>query len=144
MKRLERRTASGSEPVAPVQSGRPAQPEDSQCLPRTARIRSRPDFLRVQQGGKRVHARHFMIMLLPASRQRMGVTVTKRVAGAVGRNRIKRLVREVFRRNRALFPEQCDLVVLARSGADQLDYASVERELTKASAGLLRALKGTS
>jgi ribonuclease P protein component len=129
--RLARRTASssGTEPL---------------ILPRSARIRKRPDFLRVQNGGKRVQTRHFVIMLLPGPRQRIGITVTRRVSGAVGRNRVKRLVREVFRRNRPLFPQQCELVVLARSGADQLDYPAVHAEVAKASAAMLRALKGTS
>ena len=69
------------------------------------------------------------------------MTVTKRVAGAVGRNRVKRLVREVFRLNRPLFPAQCELVVVARSGADQLDYATVRDEVRKASPALRRALQ---
>ena len=47
---------------------------------------------------------HFVVMVLPAERQRLGVTVTRAYAGAVGRNRIKRLAREVFRRERGLFP----------------------------------------
>ena len=78
-------------------------------------------------------------MVLPAERTRLGVTVTRKVAGAVGRNRIKRLVREAFRRNRALFPEHCDLVLVARSSATKLDYAAVCAELTAARGGLHRA-----
>jgi ribonuclease P protein component len=113
-------------------------------LPRSARIRSRQDFLRIQQGGTRVQTRHFVIMMLPDSRQRIGITVTRRTAGAVGRNRVKRLVREVFRRNRSLFPPRSQVVVLARAGADRLGYAAVSGEVQKASAAMLRALKGTS
>jgi ribonuclease P protein component len=67
------------------------------------------------------------------------VTVTKRVANAVGRNRVRRLVREVFRRNRAFFPANCVLVWVARSGADKLDYATVRGELVKSNAALQRA-----
>lgn len=107
-------------------------------LPRRDRIQSRSDFLRVQQGGRRVTTPHFVIMLMPAERQRLGVTVTRRTAGAVGRNRVRRLVREVFRRNRALFP-RCELVVVARAGSDQLDYAAVRAEVADASSTLRRA-----
>jgi ribonuclease P protein component len=107
-------------------------------LPRSDRIQSRPDFLRVQRGGKRVQTPHFVIMLMPAERQRLGVTVTRRTAGAVGRNRVRRLVREVFRQNRVLFP-RCELVVVARAGADRLDYAAVHAEVAKASSALRRA-----
>ena len=61
------------------------------------RTDSRADFLRVQHGGKRVNTAHFVIMVMPGARQRLGMTVTRRAAGAVGRNRVRRLVREVFR-----------------------------------------------
>ena len=116
------------------------QPEAQRFL-RTSRILHRQDFLRVQRDGRRVQTRHFVIMLLPSSRQRISITITKRVAGAVGRNRVKRLVREVFRLNSPLFPPQCELVVVARSGADQLDYATVRDEVRKASPALRRALQ---
>lgn len=81
----------------------------------------------------RVHTRHFVVVLRrrePADApSRIGVTVTKRVANAVGRNRVKRLVREVFRRNRHLFPDGCDVVIIAKSDAHLLGYAEVEDEL---------------
>ena len=82
-------------------------------------------------------------MVMPALRQRLGITVTRRTAGAVGRNRIKRLVREVFRRERALFPANCEVVLVARSGADQLDYAALRDELLRAQAALQRAAGAT-
>jgi ribonuclease P protein component len=108
-------------------------------LPRRDRIQNRADFLRVQREGRRVHTLHFVIMVMPAERQRLGITVTRRAAGAVGRNRVRRLVREVFRQNRALFPLCSELVVVARTGADRLDYAAVRAEVEKASSALRRA-----
>lgn len=99
----------------------------------------RAEFLRVQREGKRVHTPHFVVMVLPAARQRLGVTVTRRVAGAVGRNRIRRLAREVFRCDRALFPPQSDLVLVARDGADQLDYAALRAELARVRTAMARA-----
>jgi ribonuclease P protein component len=98
----------------------------------------------VQRDGRRVHTQSFVIMVLPALTQRMGITITRRVAGAVGRNRVKRLVREVFRRNRELFPDACDFVLVARAGADRLDYEAVRHELVGARHGLQRAARGTN
>jgi ribonuclease P protein component len=111
----------------------------SESFPRADRLLRRADFLRVQREGKRVHTPHFAVMVLPAAHQRMGVTVTRRVAGSVGRNRIKRLAREVFRRNRSLFPSGCDLVLVARAGADRLDYAALRSELVQVRAAMTRA-----
>ena len=126
-----------------------------ESLLRSDRLRRRPDFLRVQRDGTRVRTEHFTIMVLapppgprpsrdslfesPGTPARLGVTVTKRVANAVGRNRVRRVVREVFRRNRGFFPPDCVLVWVARSGADKLDYATVRSELVKANAALQRA-----
>jgi ribonuclease P protein component len=111
----------------------------AQRFPRADRLRRRAEFLRVQREGKRVTTPHFAVMVLRAERQRFGVTVTRRVAGAVGRNRIKRLARELFRRERALFPPLCDVVLVARTGAERLDYATLREELAQARAALMRA-----
>lgn len=124
-------------------------------LLRSDRLRRRPEFLRVQRDGTRVRTEHFTIMVLsrgagqepqreslfanPGTPARLGVTVTKRVANAVGRNRVRRIVREVFRRNREFFPADCVLVWVARSGADSLDYATVRSELVKVGGALKRA-----
>lgn len=80
-----------------------------------------------------MHTPHFVVVLrrreVPGAPTRLGVTVTRRIANAVGRNRVKRVVREVFRRNRHMFPAGCDVVIIAKSGAPLLGYAEVEAEL---------------
>jgi ribonuclease P protein component len=57
------------------------------------------------------------------------VVAKKNVRRAVRRSLIKRLVREQFRRHP--FDKAIDLVVLARSGADQMDNPSVWNELDR-------------
>jgi ribonuclease P protein component len=107
----------------------------------------RGEFVRVQQQGRRIHTAHFILLLLRAPARdanpytRLGVTVGRRVGGAVQRNRIKRLVREVFRRNRPLFPPEYDVVLVGRPGAERLDYASVRNELVRAQAAIERIRK---
>lgn len=118
-----------------------AQPNER--FPRSERLLRRADFVRVQQQGRRVHTAHFVMLLLRSRMEglRLGVTVGKRVGCAVQRNRVKRLVREVFRRNKLLFPRDCDVVLVARPGADALDYASVLGELVRAQAAIARVHK---
>ena len=58
--------------------------------------------------------------------------MTKKVGNAVQRNRIKRVVREVFRRNRQLFPSSHDLVFIAKRGTTDIDYASLLSEVQRA------------
>jgi ribonuclease P protein component len=74
---------------------------------------------------------------------RLGVVVTKKVAGgAVQRSRVKRLLREVFRRHRALLPAGVDVVAVAKDAAVAASYADVVAELASVAPRLAR-LVGT-
>jgi len=44
------------------------------------------------------------------------------------RNRARRRLREIFRRNQELVPTGCDLLLTARASLNQLDYAEIERK----------------
>lgn len=101
------------------------------------RLKKRSEIRRAQAEGRRVHTPHFLVVVLGRpgqQRTRLGITVTKKVSSsAVGRNRVKRLVREVFRRNRDLFPAACDVVFIAKRGAPELGYDEVLTEARRAS-----------
>ena len=101
-------------------------------FPRASRLRQRRDFQRVERSGKRVGGAHFVVFVQPRSGpgRRLGVTVSRKVGGAVTRNRVKRLVREVFRR-RMLTLLPGDTVVIARTGAGKLLYRGAARELSR-------------
>jgi ribonuclease P protein component len=59
---------------------------------------------------------------------RLGLVVTRRLGKAVQRNRVKRVLREFFRRHRAGLPA-ADLVIMAKKGAADLAYQQVQEEL---------------
>jgi ribonuclease P protein component len=59
----------------------------------------------------------------------LGLTVSKKVGTAVERNRVKRRIREWFRRNRSALPENAALVVIARRGAAEIGMAETDQEL---------------
>ena len=65
-------------------------------------IRRRADFERVYDRGVRVRGRYSTLFVLPTSADfaRLGIAATKKLGGSVVRNRAKRLIREVFRRNK--------------------------------------------
>jgi ribonuclease P protein component len=107
---------------------------EPQRFRRGDRLKKRYEFRQVQLNGRRIHTPHFLIVVLPntSSHTRLGITVTKKVGTAVERNRIKRVVREVFRRNRHLFPPSHDVVFIAKRDAPQVSYDALLGELRRA------------
>ncbi|NUO77576.1 MAG: ribonuclease P protein component [Lysobacter sp.] len=104
-------------------------------FPRTARVRARSDFDRIFKHGRRVAlpvlALHWQTVDCEA---RLGLAVSRKVdPHAVGRNRIKRALRDTFRKLRADLARG-DYVVVARPGASRCTRA----ELDQAFLGLLK------
>ena len=66
------------------------------------RIRRRPEFLQVYEHGIKVQSRYCTLFALrtDGSRGRLGIAATRKLGGSVQRNLAKRLIREVFRRNK--------------------------------------------
>lgn len=95
------------------------------------RLLNRKDFVNLNRSGKRINGSHFIIFTGKnrLGITRLGITVSKKVGGAVKRNRVKRLVREFFRLNKGDMEKGMDILVVARKGADELDYHRVKEEL---------------
>ncbi len=104
-----------------------------ESLPRRERVRKRREYVAVQGRGRKLHTDHFLVFVLPRadSPTRLGVTVSKKVGGAVERNRVKRLVREAFRRSKTLFPQGLDVVFVAKRAAVEADFDQVIQEIER-------------
>jgi ribonuclease P protein component len=78
------------------------------------RVRRRADYQQVYDRGVKVHGRLFTLFRLPNGLEtaRLGIAATRKLGGAVTRNRAKRLIREVFRRNKPA--PGFDIVVVPR------------------------------
>ncbi|MEZ4229025.1 MAG: ribonuclease P protein component [Polyangiaceae bacterium] len=105
--------------------------EERHCFPALRRVRSSADFRRCQQSGRRLHTPHFVLVVYARGDRepaRLGLTVSRRVGNAVARNRMKRLLREVFRTG-AHWPEGVDLVIIAKRGPADLTAQRIAAEL---------------
>ena len=102
------------------------------------RLLKRRDFVNLNQGGRRLYSKNFLIILKKNDLgfSRLGITVTKRIGNAVRRNRIKRLVREFFRLNKYRLPKGYDILVIAKADVSPLKLQDIERELGEVLFGL--------
>ena len=94
-------------------------PAGRHTLPPSVRLKTRRAFDRVFSEGVRVSDRHLTIVMArrgDGGPARLGIAVGRRYGCAAERNRIKRLIREAFRRVRHDLPPASDWVVLPRPG----------------------------
>jgi len=120
------------------------QPAGTRALSRAGRLRRRADYVAVQEQGRRVSGRFYLLLARrrdvagPAGaavggasfqEPRFGITVSRKVGGAVERNRVKRWVRESYRRLRSLAPAATDMVLIARPSATTSGLAGTAAEL---------------
>jgi ribonuclease P protein component len=110
------------------------------------RLHTRKEFTAVQEQGRRVGARHITLVGKPnrLGHDRIGLVASKRLGGAVVRNRAKRRLREVFRRQQTRATSSFagpgwDVVVIARSGVGDTPFAALAAEFSTA----LRRLRGS-
>jgi ribonuclease P protein component len=88
-------------------------------------------FSKIYKEGEKYFSNLFILYVMPNNTQenRLGLTVTKKVGISVQRNRIKRVIREVFRSLEGITPGN-DLVVVARKAAVNLRYSQARDSLT--------------
>ncbi len=104
-------------------------------FPKCERLRKRKDFIRVDADKEfRILTEHLVILVAgnSSNHSRVGVTVSKRVGTAVERNRYKRLLREIYRRHKELFPSGYDFVLIARKHGINPRYEILFQEIAHA------------
>lgn len=95
---------------------------------RSERVRRRAEYQQVYDRGVKVHGRTFTLFRFANGLQvgRLGIAATRKLGGAVVRNRAKRMVREVFRRNKPA--PGIDIVIVPRREMLHTSLVALESE----------------
>ena len=89
------------------------------------------EFQNVYKNGKS-YANKYLVMYIVENntdRNRIGISVSKKVGNSVVRHRITRLIRESYRLHENIFNSGLDIVVLARNSASSISYEKIESAL---------------
>jgi len=94
-------------------------------------MKKNANFKSVYKSGKSL-ANTYLIMYVMGNhteRNKLGVSVSKKVGNSVIRHRITRLIRESYRLNEEMFNSGLDIVVIARAGAKGRNYLEINSAL---------------
>ncbi len=113
---------------------------------RKLRLRKREDFNTVYRYGKSFANSQFVVYWrkrAPNGAFRLGVSASSKLGGAVVRNRLRRMIKEIVRLNAAKLQEDIDLVLIVRKPALSMAYKEMEGSILHVlrKAGLLKGSK---
>lgn len=89
------------------------------------------DFQKVYKNGKSYADKYLVMYILEnhTDKNRLGISVSKKVGNSVVRHRITRLIRESYRLHENIFNSGLDIVVIARNSASSVSYKEIESAL---------------
>jgi ribonuclease P protein component len=123
-------SSTGTRPCAPSRTPDFFMREVSEKFPKADRVLRRGDFRQAYDSGRKFQARYFTAFVLAHADEpsRLGITATRKMGNSVKRNRARRLVREVFRKNKRLVPSGIDIIINVKSALSTALYQDLESD----------------
>jgi len=89
------------------------------------RLKKKKEFEKVFKTGKKLWIGSLLLMIFKKNElgyRRLGVVVSRKIRKATQRNKVKRWIREVFRRNKEIFPESSDIIIIPHPNCVNSSY----------------------
>lgn len=101
----------------------------------TESLKSNRDFRNVYNNRKSYANKYLVMYVLEngLDKNRLGISVSKKVGNSVVRHHVTRLIRESYRLHEDMFRKGLDIVVVARISAGKVSYYEIESALFHAS-----------
>lgn len=101
------------------------------CFPKSARLFRASEFQRLKREGESFHGKFIVLSVLknlPDAEVRIGLITSRRVGGAVERNRVRRRMREIVRAARPQIHPGTWLTLIARQAATRATFQNLTAE----------------
>ncbi len=100
-------------------------------MKKALRLTKNLEFINVYKSGRRISSPFFVMYIKKndLGYSRLGVSVSKKVGKSVVRNKIKRQIKEIIRKNYDFINSGWDIVFSVKPTAVQLNYAHMEKEI---------------
>jgi len=94
------------------------------------RIRKKKDFSNLYKKGNCTRGKYFNLIYLPNSLtfSRMAVVASRKIGCAVQRNKVRRRIKELFRRNKELLTTPVDMIIVTKKGVKDASWPDLRTQ----------------
>ncbi len=106
------------------------------------KVKKRKDFEYLFKVGKRIQGKNITLISTKLSNQeetierRVGIVISRRIKGSIIRNKLKRRLRDIYRRHKENF--KGEYIILAYSGAESMSFMELKKETLKLTNSFIR------
>lgn len=93
------------------------------------RLKKDKDFQVVFKEGQKLWINSALLIIYKPNNlnyRRLGIVVSKKIKKATQRNKVKRWIRELFRKNKEWFPQNCDIIIIPHPNLLKLNYNKIK------------------
>ncbi len=105
--------------------------EKNSLLNKFSSLKKRSQFLDVRKVGKTIYGKYFIVNynISKNDYSSFGLTVSKKIGGSVVRNYLKRILREIVRKNLQIIPNNLNIEIIPKKGIEKKKFQILEHDL---------------